>query len=855
MRFSFRLPLRFLRGNYARLTLSVIALALGVALVCAIDLVNRAVLRAFSEVIDTMAGRAALQVSAGEGGLFAESAAATIAEVPGVELAVPVVTSTAFTADETGELLTVHGVDIANEAAVRVYESRDQPGFELDDPLVFLNQPDSVLLTQAFAQRRGLSVDQVIVLDTPSGRRSFTIRGLLDPKGVARVYGGNLVVMDLPAAQLAFAGVGLVNRVDVVLAADRRADMAADDIRKILPSGLKVEAPAQRRADLNRVMHSLQVLLQAMGLVGLVAAFLIAFSRLGSVFESRAWQLGVLRAGGVRRRALWWELMKESAALGAAGVVLGIPLGIGAAQLLLPVIAKTAALNYKLIAPEVTLRIGLPSLALAAALGLGAACLAAALPAWRMSGVAVIETIRGRGVAQEGSWRLMWAIRAAVVAGIGVAIAMQSVTRIPVWGMVATVFIAAGTALAAQPLLRFSLNVIASILTFAVGPVARFAVAMFAQNARRAALTAAMLGVGIGSIVWLRTVAYSFQLSLTDALSAALQGDLVVTSSHIASGYVEAPLQEQVSLELRNVPGVGEVVGERLVDWHYEGGPIAIDAFDSKYFTGGRFGRWRLLGSEPQGIWDDIAAGEAVLVSSSFVLNLGTPEGSTIELETPSGPVRLRIAGVTTNFSSPRGTIVMSREVYKRLWRDAQVNRVFVNAAPGADMTSLRDAIGRQLGRKYSLRILTAAGLLEYFTEQVQQAFAPIGVLAVLVLLVVLVGLADTLGAGVVERVRELGAMRALGARRRHLSRMIIAEGFALGTLGLILAASAGILLGTLWVRSTFPYLLGWSLEVYVPYEGLAIVVVATMAVCLAAVVWPARRAAKLEPATALRYE
>src|ERR1700752_2183767 len=102
-----RMPLRFLRGGYMWLALTVVALASGVALVCAIDLVNRAVLRAFVEVVDTMAGRAALQVTAGEGGLFAEDLANTVGKVPGVELAVPVVSASAFTADDSGELLTV----------------------------------------------------------------------------------------------------------------------------------------------------------------------------------------------------------------------------------------------------------------------------------------------------------------------------------------------------------------------------------------------------------------------------------------------------------------------------------------------------------------------------------------------------------------------------------------------------------------------------------------------------------------------------------------------------------------------------------------------------------------------------
>src|SRR5512135_2433068 len=118
------MPRRFLRGNYARLTLTVIALGCGVAQVAADDLVARETLRAFVEIIDTVAGRAALQVSAGEGALFSEEVATSIAKVPGVELTVPVVSSTAFMADGSGELLTVQGMDIANEKAAAVYELR-----------------------------------------------------------------------------------------------------------------------------------------------------------------------------------------------------------------------------------------------------------------------------------------------------------------------------------------------------------------------------------------------------------------------------------------------------------------------------------------------------------------------------------------------------------------------------------------------------------------------------------------------------------------------------------------------------------------------------------------------------------
>ncbi|HXQ21569.1 MAG TPA: ABC transporter permease, partial [Candidatus Acidoferrales bacterium] len=232
---TFRMPRRFLRGSYARLTLTVLALACGVAQVAADDLTGRETLRAFVEIIDTVAGRAALQVSAGEGALFPEDVAASIAQVPGVELTVPVVSSTAFMADGSGELLTVQGMDIADQKATAVYELRDEER-GLDDPKLFL--PDAIVIPHAFADRRGLKVGDGITIDTPRGQQHVTVRGMLDPQGLARIYGGNLLLMDLGNAQDMFGRAGFVNRVDVVVDRDGDVQRVATAIAAVLPTGL-----------------------------------------------------------------------------------------------------------------------------------------------------------------------------------------------------------------------------------------------------------------------------------------------------------------------------------------------------------------------------------------------------------------------------------------------------------------------------------------------------------------------------------------------------------------------------------------------------------------------------------------
>ena len=851
------MPLRFLRGSYSRLALTVIALACGVALVCAIDLVNRAVLRAFVEVVDTMAGRAALQVTIEDGGLFPEDIAPAIARVVGVKLAVPVVTATAFTVDGPTESIAVQGFDLTNDEALRVYQSREEQAPLLEDPLVFLNQPDSVVLTHALAGRYHLSEGSKFTLDTSTGRRSFTVRALLDPQGIARAYGGNLMLMDLYAAEEAFTRPGFINRVDVVVGPEADTSTLADAIRRAVPTGLRVETPSQRKADLHAVMRSLQVLLQALGLVALVAAFMIAFNRLTTIFEERVWQLGVLRALGPRRRAVCWELVKESLMLGAVGVTLGVLLGIGLGRAILPVIAATTALNYRLVAPDAELSVTFASLVLAVLMGQGAALCAALLPAWRASGVSVAEILRGRGVEQPStasSW--IWIAPGFLALGIVGSLAVQFETHDPMWGLVATVLIVVAAKAAARPVLHFVGIPVTARLSHIVGGTGRFVTLSIARNPRRTALTIAMVGIGLATVFWLSIVAYSFEATTIRVFEQAMRADLVVSSSHIGAGSLEMPVDQNFAGTLRTTDGVASVVGVRLTNWDHHGESIVLDAFDPMYFMNPRYGQWPLIGEHARNAWSSVAQGEAVVVSSNFAQNLKVGVGDSIELATPNGALRLGVAGVTTDFASPRGTIEMSREVYSRYWNDPKVTRFFVETTAGSDVAAVRSAIAGKFGSpQHGWRIISSGELVAYWGTQVRRAFASVYVLAGVILGVILFGIVDNLSASVAERTREFGMVRALGVRRRRMWGLVLVEALMLSVLGLVLALAGGLVVGELWVQTIIPYLLGWVVELHVPIVLIFSVVGTTIVSCALAAVAPARRAAHLEPAEALRWE
>ena len=195
----------------------------------------------------------------------------------------------------------------------------------------------------------------------------------------------------------------------------------------------------------------------------------------------------------------------------------------------------------------------------------------------------------------------------------------------------------------------------------------------------------------------------------------------------------------------------------------------------------------------------------------------------TLVLESPTGPLPLPVLGITMDFASPGGTVEISRTLYSRHWNDSQVNRVWVRAEPGADLVALRTALASDLRSKYPLRVFSSGEMVDYWVAQIRRGFAGVDVLRAVVFLVMLLGIADTLASGVVQRTRELGTARAVGVRRWYLQRMVLVEALVMGAL----------------------------LDFHLPYMQLGLIGLMTALVCAIAAILPARGAARLEPAVA----
>jgi putative ABC transport system permease protein len=812
------LGVRDLRARPLRVLLATLGIALGVALFVAIRLINRATVSSFREDVDAVAGRATLLVTAGEVG-FPEEALAVIEKVPGVRHAIPLVETRGFLADEAyrGETLAILGVDLLREQDVRTYRAIDDS--IIDDPLVFLSQPRSVILTRAFAEAHRLAIDSKLALATVRGRVELTVRGLLVPEGPATAYGGNIAIMDIDGSRVTFGREGRLDRVDVVTAEDADPERVAGDLRGALGAGYLVDRPVSRSAQMEDLVRSFQAMMSAFSLVALVVALFLVASTASITVGERRHEIGVLRAVGATRGAILMLVLVESAALGLGGALAGAFLGRGLATQMIRQVAQALSQQTGSQVQITRLGFGETEIPEAVMLGTFTAVLASLWSALRAARTPPLEALtqpRG-GAARSGPG--LWLLSA-----LRPFVALLSRLSVPL------------AALAARNVLRHPKRAFANVLS---------------------------LAAGVALVTSIATVGVSFRTTLLQWFSVMLPSDVLVSSYNPMPQYITfaQPLHEDLARELRGVPGVmaastSGILGLRMIHLDHEGKRIALKAFDEPDPASGYTIFDLQDRAAPDAGWQLFHSPDpTAFVSSNFVSTFGQRTGDVIVLGTPHGPLRLRIAGVVTDFASPVGTVSVSRALYKRYWDDPLINIFSVSAAPGADPAALRNEIERRYARSKNLMALLTTDMRDALNRTLDRSFRFLDAVQWCALLIALLCVFNTLMIGVFERTREFGILRALGMRRRQIGALVLGEALLQGATGSLLGALAGLGLAYVVVHVHLPRILGWILSFQCSWSSILRTAAWGVLTALAAGAYPSFRASRLCPREALAHE
>ena len=819
--------LRHLLKKPARSILTTLGVSLGIALYIAIRMINQSTLDSLQENVEAVAGKTALSVSSGESG-FSEDRLAIIQSVTGIEHAVPMVISQAHlagNAKKASETLVILGVDLLKESSVRTYRTTDQQ--VIDDPLVFLNQPDSIILTHTFAQEHGLKMDSKFELATAHGKKTFTVRGLLSPEGPAKAYGGAVAIMDIDGARMTFGKDGKLDRVDLVPKKGEDLKVLSERIEQKLGPGFQVEKPLSQSEAMQRMVRSYQMMMSFFSTLALlVGLFLITNSVSISVAERKR-EIGTLRALGTNRFGILMVFLSEAVAMGTVGGLLGAALGRLLASFLVKSMAQSMSSQYLTRIEISHLSFSSKDVLLAVALGSAASFVAAAWPSLKATRIQPLEAMKNREVGQEASKRgfLSWSGYFGFLLILFVSLSAlmgwsQKSKPVEFLGQMSAIV---GAALVGPIIVMRFVTWIRPLALPLGGAVTRLAQDNLIRNPRRTASNVTSLMVGLILVIVVSIVNMSFRTTIDVWFTRVLHSDLIIASAGQLIAFQTQPLDESLGQEIEKIPGIrmGEKRGSyavRFVHAPYEGQKIAIKAFDEPEASI-RFGILNVLDRKTEEAGYELfnSSEPVVMVSQNFVEHFGKKTGDTIQLDSPTGRHGFRVVGVMQDFASDIGVLYLNRKQYREFWKDPLVNSFGIQLARGFTEDQVRRAIDQRLGESRNLVVTSNAELRKQMIELVDQSFANTRAIQTAALLVGLLGLLNTMLISVMERMREIGMLRAIGTSKKQISQMIFQETLFQGGLGAATAVLLGSWLAYIWITYSLSNILGWIIDFYFP--------------------------------------
>lgn len=840
-RLFYWLIVRPLRREPLRTALTVLAVALGVAVVLGIELAGDAAAGSFRSSMETLTGDASLEVTAVGG--VPDAVVATLATLPYAIQVHPRIDDYVILS-RTGQTLPLIALDLVGDHAdnLDLGNTKDAPTENVEDDL---NQ-NNVWVSQSLGVKPG----DKLALQINDHLIEYTVRGVLNDSGDS----GGIVLMDIATAQRALHRDGRVDRILIQVPGTPLLETWEQRLRTALPAGVELRRQGSQTEENRRMLSAFRWNLRILSYVALVVGAFLIFNTISVSVVRRRPEIGIVRALGASRSDVLIAFLGEAVCLGIAGALLGILLGrlmaVGAVRLLG---ATVEGLYVSSRPAPIELTAG--SVLLGLAIGVGISLASAASPAREASLVSPVEAMaraQREYATRVHKIRDLWIALLLAVVGTAASFA-PSVEGKPFLGYAAALLFITASAFAIPALVAGLTTISSGMLRRFAGVEAFLASRSLASSLRRTSVLVGALSTAIAMTTAVGIMVGSFRQTVQVWMNNQLRADLFLRPAGDPAADRHPTIDPTLSDKLAALPGVAGVDRFRAYEISYQGQPATLGSADT---TGNHdMGEIEFLSGRSSAVVDaELRRGDNAVISEPFANKHHLRTGDVITLPLGHAQVRFRAVDIFYDYGSEKGFVVIDRSTALRYLPDPAPSNLAIYLAPGANLDTVKAEV-EKAAAGHNLLIFTNRNLRKEAIRIFDRTFAITYALEVIAVVVAVIGIAGALLALVIDRRRELGLLRFLGAGEWQVRNLILFEAGLIGMLSNIAGLLLGVVLSLLLVFVINKQSFGWTIRFHWP---VAVLLGALSLVYLATVLagfHPARVATRLNPIEVVHEE
>jgi putative ABC transport system permease protein len=781
---------RRLRTHPVQETLAGLGIAVGVALVFAVQVANSSVTNSSSQVVKSIVGSADLQLRSRTAAGLDERLVNRIRALPRVQQAAPVLDLNAAVKGAA-----THAVAVQLVSANLTLSMLDGLAHSL--PLESLS-PDAIMLTSTTARALGVSTTLGSAITSPKPVISLMVRGAAVPLRVGLVLGPE-TVGDLSNALAVVAPLQLIQRiaslqgrVTRVLVQTRTGTHSL--VRRemeTLADGRLTVGPATEEVGLLKQATIPNA--QATGFFAFVSALvgmLLAFNAMLLSSPERRRVIADLRIQGARPASLVKLLLFQSLCLGLAASILGVIAGDVLSRGIFHESPGYLAAAFPLGTQTV---IGWQPVVYSIIGGVTATCLAAAAPLFDLRRSRAVDGVyheRGEpGHAMPRTMRVYLFV-------LAVGLLLASSGMLLIIGPTATVGAIVGLALAALLALPLSFTAILGIVQSLATKGRRLNMLLIATRALRATAIRSLALAATGAIAVFGSVAA--EGSHQDLLSGLFsdyreyvstanlwitnQGDELATNS-----FPTGKLRTRIS----HIPGVTEVRTYQGGFLDLSGRRVWLIARPSK--APQMFPTGQIQQGNPTLATARVRAGGWITVSKQIADAAHLGLGDTVMLPTPTGPVGFRIAATTSNLGWAAGAMVINDSDYRRAWGELDPTALEVAIRPDTNPSTVEQSVQRIIASHGGLRVQTSNARAAQADNLAREGLSRLTQIALLLMIAAALAMAAAMGASIWQRRPSLASLRIQSFQPTQLRTILLSESLLVLGTGCAVGAAAGV--------------------------------------------------------------